>query len=139
MNNQDVVLHFFERLWNGRQLDIIDECFSEDAKICNPFNHKIGVMTMREVANKWLTAFPDIYAKVESVVTCSEDVMVRWQARGTHLGSFFSTQPTHQEVDYTGVTHCKVRDGKIYSYWALVDIHWILKQLQLSSLEEAID
>ena len=38
MNNQDVVLHFFERLWNGRQLDIIDECFSEDAKICNPFN-----------------------------------------------------------------------------------------------------
>ena len=139
MKNSELVVHFFESLWNKRQLDIIDQCFTLDAMICNPFNHKVGVMTMREVADKWLTAFPDIDAKIDSVVASGDDVILRWCAKGTHLGSFFSTQPTHQEVDYTGVTHCQCRDGKIFSYWALVDIHWILKQLQLSSLEEAID
>ena len=68
-----------------------------------------------------------------------EDVMLRWHANGTHLGGFFSTKPTHEEVEYSGVTHCRCRDGKIYAYWALVDIHCILKQLKLNSLEEAID
>ena len=89
MKNSELVVHFFENLWNERQLDIIDHCFTSDAIICNPFNHKVGVMTMRDVADKWLTAFPDIHAKIDSVVASDDEVMLRWRASGTHLGSFF--------------------------------------------------
>ena len=137
--NTEVVLYFFDRLWSGRDIGVIEECFAKEAVICNPFNHMVGVMSMREVANKWLTAFPDLLVKVDAVVADGDQVMVRWTAKGTHLGGFFATQPTHQEVYYSGVTHCKIEDEKVVGYWALVDIHWILKQLQLGSLEEAIE
>ena len=73
------------------------------------------------------------------LVAEGDQVAVRWQANGTHLGSFFETNPTHQEVYYSGVTFFTLRENKIAEYWALVDMHALLKQAGVESLSEAID
>ena len=86
-----------------------------------------------------MEAFPDLLIQIDSIVEDGAVVAARWHARGTHLGSFFSTQPTHEEISYMGVTFLTFNDSKIVDYWVLVDIHWILKQLGSPSLEEVLD
>jgi len=137
--NKELVQHFCKMLWEHRNLEAIDDCFVVDAKIFSPFNVKYGTLTMREIAEKWLTAFPDLIIKWQDFIAEGNKVVVRWRANGTHLGSFFETSPTHHEVYYSGITIFTVENANISEYWSLVDIHSILKQLGLDSLSEAID
>ena len=139
MTNKEVAQRFFSVLWGNKDLAVIDELMHPDASIASPFNVAYGPLTMKEVAEKWLTAFPDLVVDCQSVVAEGDEVAVRWQANGTHLGSLFETNPTHQEIYYTGVTFLTVQAGKITAYWALVDMHALLKQAGVNSLEEAIE
>ncbi len=139
LQNKELVQYFTKTLWERRNIDVIDDCFIAEAKIFSPFNVKYGSLTMRDIAEKWLTAFPDLIIKWQDFVAEREKVVVRWRANGTHLGSFFETSPTHHEVYYSGITIFTVQNDKITEYWSLVDIHSILKQLGLDSMSEAID
>ena len=139
MKNKELVEKFCQRLWNQRDLSAIDECFSQEAKIYSPFNVKYGVLTMREIAGKWLTAFPDLMIKWQDFIADDNKVVARWQAEGTHMGSFFETKPTNHEVYYSGVNIFTLSNDKVVAYWSLVDVHSILKQIDLNSIEEALD
>jgi predicted ester cyclase len=139
MDNKAIVKDFCQRLWEQRDLAVVDEMLSPEAKIYSPFNVKFGALTLREIAQKWLTAFPDLLIQWQDFIADEGKVVVRWQAQGTHMGSFFETKPSNHEVYYSGVTIFTLVDGKIVAYWSLVDIHSILKQIDLESMEEALD
>ncbi len=139
MENKTIVKDFCQRLWEQRDLSAIDDCFCADAKIFSPFNVKFGVLTMRDIAQKWLTAFPDLMIQWQDFIADDDKVVVRWQAQGTHMGSFFETKPTNHEVYYSGITIFTLLDSKVAAYWSLVDIHSILKQIDLESMQEALD
>lgn len=139
MNNKEIVQYVCKMLWERRLLGVIEECFDENTKIFSPFSVTYGALTMKQIAEKWLTAFPDLIIKWQDFIAEDNKVVVRWRAQGTHLGSFFETRATHQEVYYSGVTIFTLKDLKVTEYWSLVDIHSILKQLGLDSLTEAID
>ena len=139
MNNKEIVRRFSIVLWEQRDLSIIDELFIAEPTIRSPLNPTIGCLSMREIADKWLEAFPDIAIKWLDFIAEDDKVVSRWFANGTHLGSFFDTRPTHKEVAYSGVTTFVLQDQKIVEYAALVDVHSILKQLGVASLAEAID
>jgi predicted ester cyclase len=139
MSNKILVKTFCQRLWEHRELGAIDEFFLSDSKIYSPFNVKFGSLTMREIAEKWLTAFPDLLLTWQDFIADDDKVMVRWQAEGTHMGSFFETKPTNHEVIYNGVNIFTLNEGKVSSYWSLVDIHSILKQIEMESINEALD
>jgi len=140
MSNKDIIIRLSKELWENHNLDIIDELFDRDAIIHSPFNAYKGSYTMREIAQKWLTAFPDLFIKWEDFIAEDDKVVCRWQGHATHMGSFFDTQPTHSEVVYSGVTTFKLKAGKIIEYWALVDMHAILTQLgRFESISEVVE
>lgn len=129
MNHTDIIKEYHRRLWEQQDLTAIDEFFAADVAIKSPFGVKKSVAEMREIVQKWLAAFPDLLIKWQDYVAQDNKVVARWQATGTHIGGFFDTQPTHQEVTYSGVTIYTIADNKIIDYWALVDMHAILLQL----------
>ena len=139
MTNVELIQNFCRDFWEQQKFDCIADYFAKDAKIFSPFNIQYGPLTMCEVAQKWLTAFPDLIFKWQEFIAQDSKVVMRWQASGTHLGSFFSTSPTHSDVTYSGVTFFTVAEGKIVEYWSLVDTHAILKQVGMQSISEAID
>ena len=139
MNSKQRVQTICEKLWVQKDLSVLDDSFAQNAKIHSPFNVKFGVLTMRQIVQKWLTAFPDLLIRWNDFIADDNKVAVQWQAEATHLGSFFDTKPTHHEVYYSGVTIYTLDDDKVSSYWALVDVHSILKQIGADSLEEVID
>jgi predicted ester cyclase len=130
MTNKDIVKRYATELWDQRNLGIIEELFTENTLISSPFRVTQGAAAMRDIAERWLEAFPDLECTWEDWIAEGDKVVSRWHAVGTHLGSFFDTSPTHREVHYSGVTTYAVKDGKIAAYWAMVDVHSIQKQLQ---------
>ena len=96
---------------------------------------------MKEVIEKWLNAFPDLTVEWEDFIEEGNKVVSRWKATGTHLGGFFETSPSHQEVSYSGVTiYTLNKKGKVIEYWALVDMHAIMSQLmKYESISDAIE
>lgn len=140
MSNKDTIKHFCEELWHNHNLDVIDEVFHDDAIIHSPFNIKQGSITMREAAEKWLQSFPDLEITINDLIAEDDKVVARWTAHGTHMGSFFETNPTHKEVTYAGVSTFEFKEGKVAEYWALVDMNAILAQLgDFEHMSEALD
>ena len=140
MTNKDIIINYSKTLWEERNLDVIEEVFDSSAVLHSPLNHQKGSLTMRDLAEKWLTSFPDLEIAWEDFIADGDKVVSRWTATGTHMGSFFETSPTHKEITYAGVTTYKLKDGKVVEYWALVDMHAILSQLEVyQSISEAVD
>ncbi len=139
-SNKDIIKHYMKELWENKNLAIIDEVFADDAIIHSPFSLEQGALTMKEIANKWLNAFPDFKMDWEDFIAEGNKVVCRWWATGTHMGSFFETNPTHQEVSFSGVATFELLNGKVAEYWVLVDIHALLQQLEgYETLTEALD
>lgn len=139
-NNKDIIIDYSKALWNERNLAVIDQFVTKDAKIHSPFHTVQGSDTMHDIVEKWLTAFPDLVITWEEFIAEGSKVMSRWSASGTHLGGFFDTKPTYREVRYSGVTIYHLEKGKIVDYRALVDMHAILSQLEeYDSIEEALE
>lgn len=140
IQNKAIIERFSEALWVHHDLEIIDECFHEDAIIHSPFNILQGRFSMRDIAERWLSAFPDLEINCHDMIAEGNKVVCRWTAQGTHMGGFFDTTPTHREVTYSGVTTFELKNGKVAEYWALVDMHAILSQLKdYSHISEALE
>ena len=141
MKNKDIIKKYSQRLWGEQDLAAIDDTFVEDAVIHSPLNTTKGAITMKEVIEKWLNAFPDLTVEWEDFIEEGNKVVSRWKATGTHLGGFFETSPSHQEVSYSGVTiYTLNKKGKVIEYWALVDMHAIMSQLmKYESISDAIE
>lgn len=141
MNNKDIIKNYSKRLWEDKDLTAIDEVFVEDAVIHSPMNTSTGSITMKEAVEKWLSAFPDLSIEWADFISEGNKVVSRWRATGTHMGTFFDTSPSHQEITYSGITIYTLNDaGKVIEYWALVDMHAILSQLmKYESISDAVD
>ena len=129
MQNKEIIELYIQQVWEEHDLSTIDRVFTEDAIIHSPLNRTQGRVTMKEMVEKWLQAFPDLEITWHDHIAEDDKVVSRWQAIGTHLGGFFDTRPTNKEVGFTGVTTYRMENGKVVEYWALVDMHAILSQL----------
>lgn len=138
--NKDIIIQYAKSLWEDRDLSIIDTLIDPHAKIHSPFSTTEGKETMKVIVEKWLQAFPDLTIHWEDFIAENDKVVCRWRACGTHLGGFFETKPTHKEVVFSGVMTYRLANGKIVEYWALVDMHSILSQLEeYESVAEALE
>lgn len=138
--NKEIIEAYTVELWAEKDLSAINRYFDKDAVIHSPLNRTKGRVTMKDMVEKWLVAFPDLQIQVIDFISEGPMVVCRWRALGTHLGSFFDTRPTHKEVAFSGVTTYRLDAGKVVEYWALVDMHTILSQLgEFHSIAEVVE
>jgi steroid delta-isomerase-like uncharacterized protein len=67
-----------------------------------------------------LGAFPDLRVTVEGTVAEGDDVVVRWSARGTHLGDGLGVPASSRSHTFRGMTWLRFVDGRIIEGWD----HW---------------
>ena len=140
MTNKEIVIQFSKKFWEQQDITAVDKYVSEHCVIHTPLTMRYGSLTLKEIARKWFDAFPDLLLFWRDFIAEDDKVVCRWRAKGTHLGSFFETRPTHEEISFIGVTTYRIEDGIIKEYWSLIDIHTILKQLGCyQSMSEVVD
>ena len=90
-----IVRRFFEEVWNGQRLEVIDEVFAPTALMNG---HPVGREAIRQLVAARRAAFPDIAVSVEDQVAEGDKVATRrtWQA--THQGPYRGVAATGNRV-----------------------------------------
>ena len=88
-----------------------------------------GADGLAEMVQGYRNAFPNISVTIEQQFTEGDYVATRTTFRGRHDGELMGTPPTGREVEFTGLTISRCRDGKIEEEWELVDVTTLLRQV----------
>lgn len=130
--NKALVTRFYEEVWNRKNLDINEELFD----IANYVHHDPPapdyIPTVEEAKQRLAVAqtiVPDIQYSVEEMIAEGDKVVVRWTARGTHLGDIPGMPATGKGVTLSGITIYRIADGKIVESWNAQDNLHLQKQL----------
>jgi steroid delta-isomerase-like uncharacterized protein len=75
-------------------------------------------------------AFPDLELEIVDMVAEGDKVVVRFQAPGTHTGTFAGIEPTGKRAVWKGLVMYHVVDGMITEAWANWDDWGLLEQLR---------
>lgn len=120
-------------LWNaGSDLSVIEEIVAPDF-----VSHSAppGLGRGREGVKQWAQvfhrAFPNIYSNVEDVIVAGDKVVERFSSGGTHLGDFMGIPPTGRDGTITGINIFRLANGQIVEHWGNSDDMGMMRQLGL--------
>ena len=139
--NKAIVRRSVEEVYSAQgDLDVADELFAPDYVGHSPANPEDvrGIDGVKEEANMYRSAFPDVQLSIEDQVAEGDKVVTRWRASGTHQGEMMGIAPTGNQVRVDGITINRIEDGKIVEAWELFDAMGLMQQLgAIPSPEEA--
>jgi predicted ester cyclase len=113
-------------------LAVIDEFVAPDlVDHTAPPHLQHGNQSLKQLAQLWRAAFPDLAVTVQEVMAEGDLVVIAWQGGGTHLGDLMGIPPTGKRGFMTGITFNRVQDGRIVERWGNNDQLGLFTQLGL--------
>jgi predicted ester cyclase len=134
--NKEIVRRQIE-LWTSADLDAIAAFFAEDT--CN-HGEPVGRAVIRAVIDDIWTTFPDWRARVAAIAAEGDEVVVRLEVSGTHLGVgrlpvngglLVGVAPTERAFTAQHIHWYRLRDGEIVDHQAARDDLGMMRQLGL--------
>ena len=133
--NKAAVRDCFENASQGN-FDALREIVSADYVIHPEGAH--GAEGLAEMVQGYRDALAGLKVTIEHQFTEGDYVATRTTIRGRHEGELMGAPPSGRDVEFTGLTISRCRDGKIEEEWELVDVVGLLRQVgALPELAEA--
>jgi len=138
-NNKQVVVRFFEEVWNQRKLEIADDIFDND---CHTFQLRSGAAatstprgpeTIKHHVSEWLSAFPDLTFTIEQMVAEGDRVSSLLAMDGTHTGPWLGIPPNGKRINIRMITIHRISSGKIVEDLVIVESLGLFQQLGIVS------
>ena len=130
-NVETLARRWFQEVWNDRRDATIDEFLTPES-VCHADQGELkGVECFRlQQYQPFLGAFPNLHLTVEDVLASGDQAVVRWSARGTHLGADFGFPPTGRVATMRGMTWMRFDNGKLVEGWQNSDILQVIRSLR---------
>jgi steroid delta-isomerase-like uncharacterized protein len=125
---------WFDEIWNKGMIESVDELLAEDALmwgVGRPDQSSRGGVEFKEFYHRQRSATPDVKIALDQVIQEGDTAFARWTATMTHTGEGLGVAPTNQAIKITGMSACRVRDGKIVEAWNVWDQVGLARQLGL--------
>ena len=135
--SKKLIEQFMDRLWNQKDLTIIEAVFAADAVVDTTMGKREGSLWFREVAEQYLSAFPDMQVHIKQIFEEGQHTATYWLAEATHKGEIWGYEPSGNRIRYSGVTLYQVHGEKITWYKAFSDQSSLLTECRLSSRHPA--
>jgi steroid delta-isomerase-like uncharacterized protein len=120
----------YDGVFSQHDLTVLDELVSgEFVDHDAPAGVPPGPLGLRQVAQQYLTAFPDLQLTIEDQLAEDDRVATRFTARGTHRGPFLGVPPTGQPFVVGGIAVDRFASGKLVESWLTYDRLGLLQQL----------
>ena len=115
----EIAIRWVEEGWQKGNSAIVDELHSSDFIDHSSVDRRNDNKGFKEGIIQLYAAFPDFYAEIDDVIINSKTgkAVIRWTAKGTHSGQFYSIAPTHKEIHFTGIEIIRIKNGKITERW----------------------
>jgi steroid delta-isomerase-like uncharacterized protein len=128
--NEEIVRRFSEEVWTKHNLGVIDELVAPDCIGWSATDGEVrGPQGFRQLAERYLTAFPDTSWRIDRVVADGEWVASFWTATGTHSGDLMGISPTGKQVTVQGTSFDRIVNGKFVESQNVFDALGMLQQL----------
>ncbi|MCH9610002.1 MAG: hypothetical protein S4CHLAM81_10970 [Chlamydiales bacterium] len=105
---KEIVANYIDRLWNEKDLSVIDEVFAPNAKLRSPLGTFDSPAGMKQIVETWLKRVPNMRVEQLHLVEEGDVVISHWRTTG-------------DDMDYQGVTVHRLEGGQIVEYWAYTD------------------
>jgi steroid delta-isomerase-like uncharacterized protein len=129
--NKTIVRRLFEELWNKGNLPVADELIAPTYAHHDAATSDVGrgPESEKKRVTLYRTAFTDLRLTVEDIIAEGETVMARWSCRGAHKGDLNGIAPTGKQFAISGVTVCRISNGKVVEGWVNWDALSLMQQL----------
>lgn len=131
---QLILCRFWEEIFNGKKLDLIDELFTPEWVYHGAAGQVIhGPEELKQLLSTYFAAFPDFHAVVEDLIAEGDRVASRAMCYGTHKGELMGIAPTGRQVAVPVICISRLAENRIVEDFELVDIFGMLQQLGVNS------
>lgn len=127
--SKKIITEFMNEVWNKKNLNEIDNIFSETAVIHSPMGEFETAAEMKNTAKKWITAIPNMQVTLLNILEDNGLIVTHWMANGTHQKELNGIPPKGNKVEYQGISMYRIEKGKVIEYWAFLDSWAIVKQM----------
>jgi steroid delta-isomerase-like uncharacterized protein len=134
-NNKQLIIRFFDEVWNQRKLGIADDIFDKD---CHSFQLGSGAPiastprgpeSIKNHVSEWLSGFPDLIFTIEQMISEADRVSTLLAMDGTHTGEWLGIPPNGKRINIRLMTIHRLRSGKIIEDWVIVESLGFFQQL----------
>jgi len=130
--NKAIIRRFWEEVFNGKKLSLIDELFTNDWIYHGVGGQKIyGPKGLKQFLTDYHNAFPDIQVNVENLIAEGDKVVSHVTSCGTHKGELMGIAPTGKRVTVPVISISRFVDDKIVEDWEIIDLFGMLQQLDV--------
>jgi steroid delta-isomerase-like uncharacterized protein len=128
--NKVLVRRFYDEVFNGKKLDLLQEFITPDFVDHNPDpGQEPGLDGMRQLFGMLFTGYPDLHMDVDFQIAEGDKVASRVTVHGTNTGEFMGMPATGKEVRITGADVVRIVDGKFVERWGNFDELAMMQQL----------
>ena len=125
MTNSELMYHWFEEVWNKKNVAAIHEMLSAES-IHHGLNGPdqppaVGADAFAAFHQVFINAFPDLHIEVQDVIVDGDKVATRYVATGTQTGDLPNLPATNKKTRFTGGGMCRLEGGKFIEVWNEVD------------------
>jgi steroid delta-isomerase-like uncharacterized protein len=129
--NRELVLRFYEEVWNRGNTDVAREMFADDyvRHDLRPTKAAPGGTGMAEIARAFRAAFPDLQMEIDLMLADHDLVAARWTTTGTFTGRWGDVEPTGGRATFSGINIFRIRDGRVVELWNHRDDLGLMEQV----------
>jgi steroid delta-isomerase-like uncharacterized protein len=125
-DNKKAVRDCFEQASQGN-FDALRAIVTPDY-VCHPDEAR-GPDGLAEMVQGYRDALTGLNVTIEQQFTEGDYVATRTTIRGRHEGDLMGAPASGRDVEFTGLTISRCRDGKLEEEWELVDVVGLLRQV----------
>ena len=129
-------------IWNRKQIGRIYDAYQHNVQLHTPRGRLYGREEVIRSVTLRLAAFPNLTCAAEDLI-CAGDprgslrLAVRWTMFGENTGHSLYGPPTGRAVTFRGMSHFRVRDGRVVEQWDVDNELSVIRQLGLEPTELA--
>lgn len=125
----ELVYRFVEH-FNNKEAQMIGRDFADDYELDFPGGPSgYGPDGIRQAAESFITAFPDIWFRIDDLFSEDKRAAWRWGMTGTQRGKFGSIPPSGKMVTFSGISLFRIGNGKIVEDKVRADVIGLLQQI----------
>jgi steroid delta-isomerase-like uncharacterized protein len=132
--NKAIVRQFYEVVFDQKRVDLTSQLFARDYVDHAPVpGQGPGLEGAKQKWAMVISASPDLRVQIEDMIAEGYRVVVRWSYEGTQRGALLGIPPTGKAFRISGMSICRLAEGKIAEDWDESDRLGLLHQLGVIS------
>ncbi|MFC7446360.1 ester cyclase [Rhodococcus daqingensis] len=131
VSNAELVRWAVDRL-NAKDLDSLrSRWWAADSVVHFPTGTCRGTTEIAAYFEQAFAAVADFAMEILSIAGAGDDVFVHWHLTGRHVGTFVGIAGTGRRIDFEGIEHFVIADGKVVTNTVRYDQMEFARQIKM--------